>query len=125
MNFKEAAKESLILSRLHKDRESAETNEVAAASAKDGVTVEDFDLVQRDDGVTYGVFTFAEMPGKYYQTGIVGTKLIMTWASMFNDDVNVAADAYKKDKEKVRLRFKEEKCKGDKSKNVTTIEVLG
>lgn len=121
-NFKAVAEESLILSRLHKGREKLDTADVV--KYKDGLTVSDFDLVQRDDGVVYPVFTFDELPNKYYQSGVVGTKIVMAWAEMYNDDVNAAAAAYQKEKDKVKLVFAEEKCKGDKSKNVTAIKVV-
>lgn len=121
-NFRQAAEDSLTLSRLHKNRNKIDTADVV--KYKDGLTVEDFDLIQRDDGAVYPVFTFEELPDVYYQSGIVGTKIVMAWAEMYNDDVLAAASAYKKDKEKVRLIFAEEKCKNDKSKNVTTIKVV-
>lgn len=122
--FKQTAQESMILSRLHKDKESADTALVASKSKQSGLTVEDFDMVQRDDGVSYAVFTFKELPGYYYNTGIVGTKLVMAWTDMVGGDVEDAADAYKKEDDPIKLRFKEEKCKTDKTKNVTTVEVL-
>lgn len=121
-SFKQAAEESLILSRLHKGREKVKTEEVLKHT--DGLTVEDFDLVTQNDGTQYSVFTFKELPGKYYQSGVVGTKMVMSWANMYNDDVDAAAAAYQKEKEKVKLRFKEEKVKSDEKKSVTTIEVL-
>lgn len=120
-NFKQAAQDSLTLSRLHKGREKISTADV---TKHESLTVEDFDMVYQSNGTQYPVFTFAELPGKYYQTGIVGTKLVMAWAEMYNDDVDAAAAAYQKEKDKVKLRFKEGKCVTDQTKNVTTIEIL-
>lgn len=123
--FKNVAEDSLVLSKLHKGRDQMTTQEAASC---DSLTVAEFDIAVGEN-MRYGVMVFEEYPDKYYNTGLVGTKLIDSWAHMYGDDVIEANAAYAREVKAdhgnaVRLAFTEEKCKTDKSKNVTTIKVV-
>ena len=120
-NFKQIAEQSMTLSRLHNGRDKVETSEIVDKP----LTVEDFDLVVRDDGVQYAVLTFKELPGAYYNGGLIITKMVVAWVSEYDGNVDDAAADYAKakDNERVKIQLAETKA-ASSNHNLTTVKLL-
>lgn len=117
--FKQIAEESLTLSRLHKGREKLETEDVVDMP----LTIEDFDMVYTE-AATYAVVTFVEHPKKFYNCGLILTKMVQAWIDSY-DELETAVAEYEKldDDDKVRVQLTEGKAASSKN-NLTMVEIL-
>ena len=116
--FRQAAKDSMSMSRLHEGREKVETEDILGQP----LTISDFDLACMTDGTVFGVFTFEELDGKYYNGGLILTKMVSTWVEMYGT-LDDAVAAYQSEKEKVVIQLTLGKTK-DKSKSLVSVEIM-
>ncbi len=119
INFRSIAEESMTLSRLHNGREKLETSDVVGKP----LTIEEFDTAVSNDGKVFAVFTFKEMPKKYYNGGLILTKMVNAWAAEFDGDVELANQEYINSKESVVIKLKEAKAASSKN-NITLVELV-
>ena len=118
-DFRKAALESTLLSKLQNDREKISTHDLIQRFP-DGITVNAFDFASID-GKAFAVVTFNEDDSLYYNGGTVLSKMCVAWAAGFGGDPDSASVALAK-AGGVKLKFAEEKTKG--GNNVTTIAVV-
>lgn len=116
MNLREMAKKVTTLSELMSDREKIETSEVVK-KYPEGVHVEAIDVVETSEA-RYSVAVFNECPERFYNGGLVLTKIADAWLSEYTiEEVNAELK-----KNPVKMRFSESKTKGNN--NITVIDVL-
>jgi hypothetical protein len=118
-DFRKAAFESTLLSKLQNDREKISTHDLIQRFP-DGITVKAFDFATID-GKAFAVVIFNEDDSLYYNGGTILSKMCMAWAAGFGGDPDSASVALSK-AGGVKLKFAEEKTKG--GNNVTTITVV-
>lgn len=118
-DFRKAALESTLLSKLQNDREKISTHDLIQRFP-DGITVNAFDFATIN-GKVFAIVTFNEDDSLYYNGGAVLSKMCVAWASGFGSDPDSASAALAK-AGGVKLKFAEEKTKG--GNNVTTIAVV-
>lgn len=118
-NFRKAALESTMLSKLQNDREKISTHDLIQ-QFPDGITVNAFDFATVDDK-SFAVVTFKEDDTKYYNGGTVLSKMCVAWAAGFAGDPEAASTALA-NAGGVKLKFTESKTKN--GNNVTTITVV-
>ena len=128
-NFKQAAQESTLLSKIMSNRTKLETEEILDQP----LTVIGFDFapkfdqqgnpVVNDNGEidTFAVVIFKELPERYYCCGTVFSKVCHNWAEGFSGDADAASSALEK-AGGVLVRFSTGKTK--KGQNLTTVEIL-
>jgi hypothetical protein len=102
-NFKKTAEKMTVLSELMTGREQIKTKDIIKKYA-DGVTITDFDFAVLDDKA-FVVLTFAEDNTKYYNGGLVATKIFQRIVDDFDGDILTARDEYAKADEKLHLVF--------------------
>lgn len=116
--FSQLAKDSLTLSDLHNGRTQIDTDDIIGEE----LTVVDFDLIQTDDA-TYATFVFAEHEDRYYNGGLILTKMVNAFVGEFGG-VEAARDAYATgDNGVLRIRLSAGKSAKTKN-NLTLVEVL-
>lgn len=116
--FGSLAKDSLTLSELHNGREQIDTDDILGEE----LTVVDFDLIETSDA-TYATFVFDEYPDRYYNGGLILTKMVNTFIEEFGG-LDKARDAYASGENGV-LRIMLSAGKSAKTKNnLTLVEVL-
>lgn len=118
INFRSVAEESMVLSRLHNGNEKVETDDILDKV----LTINDFDIAV-SDSATYAVFTFDEMPGRFYNGGLILTKMVMAWIDGA-DGIDAAVEEYQKLKEKDRVKIRLKAGKAASSKNNLTLVEL-
>lgn len=117
MDLRGIAKSVTTLSVLMESREKIETSDLVK-NFPDGVHVNACDVVETSDA-RYSVVTFNEDKGKYYNGGLVLTKIVDAWLQVGSlDDINKDLG-----KNPVKMRFSEGKTKTG-GKNVTIIDIL-
>lgn len=116
-NFRQSAIKETTLSDLMTNREQLTTDEVAGRT----LTVDEFDIVTLQ-GKAYAIVVFKEYPDRYYNGGMVLTKICMNWVSDFDGDVEATSDALHK-AGGVQFRFITGKTK-DGKRNLTSVEVV-
>lgn len=117
--FRQAALDSMSMSRLHEGREKLETEDIVGKP----LTIEDFDIAVMGDGTAFAVFTFTEQSGKYYNGGLVLTKMVQAWCDMYGS-LESAVEAYKNEVDKVTIQLTMGKVKSDKTKSLVTVDIL-
>ncbi len=92
--FTQAAKDALGGSRIMKDRVKISTDDIIA-KYPNGVTIDEFDLIQKADGSAYPVFAFRENPTCYFNGGALAKKIVDEWIKMYDGDIDTACDDLK------------------------------
>lgn len=119
-DFKKIAVDELSLSPLMAGREQIKTDELVGKE----VTIVAFDFATiTDEGEekTFPVLLLKELPEKYYNGGVLLSKLCQAWASEYDGDVEAASADLEKSGG-VKLRFKATKTKS--GRNLTSVEVV-
>lgn len=117
MDLRQIAKKVTTLSALMEGRDKIETSDMVK-KYPDGVHVTACDLVETSDA-RYSVITFKEDTTKYYNGGLVLTKIVDAWQTVGTlDEINASLS-----KNPVKMKFSEGKTKTG-GKNVTVIDVL-
>ena len=117
LDLRGIAKSVTTLSILMENREKIETSELVK-KYPDGVHVKGCDVVETSDA-RYSVVIFAEDEGKYYNGGLVLTKIVDAWLQ-FDTLEGINKELVK---DPVKMKFSEGKTKTG-GKNVTIIDVL-
>lgn len=116
--FASLAKDSLTLSELHNGREQIDTDDIIGEE----LTVVDFDLIVTSDA-TYATFIFDEHNDKYYNGGLILTKMVNSFVEQFGS-IDEAREAYASgDNGVLRIRLTAGKSAKTKN-NLTLVEVL-
>ena len=116
-NFRESAIKEITLSDLMVGREQLTTEDIAGKV----LTVSDFDIADMN-GNHYAVVIFKEYPDRYYNAGMILTKICMNWIDDFDGDITATSEALKQSGG-VALKFVVGKTK-DGKRNLTTVEVV-
>lgn len=128
-NFKQAAQESTLLSKIMSNRTKLETSEILDTP----LTVVGFDFAPKFDQQgnriadengemdTFAVIVFDEYPDRYYCAGAVFTKVCKNWVAGFSGDADAASSALAK-AGGVKVKFTESRTK--KGNNLTSVEIL-
>ena len=116
-NFKESAIKETTLSELMTDRTQLTTEDIAGKI----LTVVDFDIIAIN-GKQYAIVIFKEHPDRYYNGGMVLTKIVLNWIDDFDGDIIAAATALA-NAGGVQFKFNVGKTK-DGKRNLTTVEVV-
>ena len=117
MDLRGIAKSLTVLSPLMENHEKIETSELVK-NFPDGVHVNACDIVETSEA-RYSVVLFNEDAGKYYNGGLVLTKIVDAWLQVGTlEEINNELS-----KKPVKMRFSEGKTKSG-GKNVTIIDVL-
>ena len=127
--FKKAAQDATVLCQLMSGREKLETDDVVGKT----LTITAFDFAPKfdknggpiiDDATglveTYGVITFKEMPDKYYNCGVVFSKVCRAWMSGYESAGDASADLAAEGG--VKVEFKMSKTKA--GNNLVTCEIV-
>lgn len=118
--FRKIAQEELSLSPLMTGREQIKTEDLVGKT----VTVTDFDfatITDKGEAKTFPVMLLKEYPDKYYNGGILLSKLCKAWADEFDGDVEQASSELAA-AGGVQLRFRATRTKS--GNNLTAIDVL-
>ena len=116
-NFRESAIKETTLSDLMLGREQLTTDDIAGKV----LTVENFDIIAMG-GKQYAIVIFKEYPDRYYNGGMVLTKICMNWIDDFDGDILATSEALKQSGG-VAFKFNTGKTK-DGKRNLTTVEVV-
>lgn len=117
LDLRNVAKNVTVLSVLMEGREKIETGDLVK-QYPDGISVCGVDIVETSD-VRYSTVIFAEDTGKFYNGGMVLTKIVDAWLGCGTlDEINVELQ-----KNPVKMKLSESKTKKG-NKNVTIIDVL-
>lgn len=127
--FKKAAQDSTVLCQLMSGREKLETDDVVGKK----LTVIAFDFAPKfdknggpiiDDSTgeaeTYGVLAFKELPDKYYNCGVVFTKVCKAWMSGYTTAEEASADLEAAGG--VEVKFSLSKTKS--GNNIVTVDIV-
>lgn len=117
LNLRDAAKKVTTLSELMSNREKIETQDLVKLYP-DGVHVVACDLVETSDA-RYAVVVFQEDGSKYYNGGLILTKIVDAWLALGD----MEAINKQLEKEPVKMKFSEGKTKSG-GKSVTIIDIL-
>ena len=128
--FKKVAQDSTALCLLQSGREKIETEEVAGQE----LTITAFDFAPKFDDnnkpivnpetgevETYGVITFKELPDRYYNCGVVFSKVCRAWMAGYETAAEASADLEAEGG--VRVRFTKGKTKKT-NRDVVTVEII-
>jgi len=102
-NFKKTAEKMTTLSELMTGREQIKTKDIVR-EYPDGVTITDFDFAVLNDKA-FVVMTFAEDSKRYYNGGLVASKIFQRIVDDFDGDVMAARDEYAQCEDKIHLAF--------------------
>ena len=116
-NFKASAIKETTLSDLMVGRTQLTTEDIVGET----LTVEEFDIIAMN-GKQYAIVVFKEYPDRYYNGGMVLTKICLNWIDDFDGDIIATSEALKKSGG-VTFKFNTGKTK-DGKRNLTTIEVV-
>lgn len=127
--FKKVAQDATVLCQLMSGREKLDTDDVVGEE----LTVIAFDFAPKfdknggpiiDDSTglveTYGVLVFKEHPDKYYNCGIVFTKVCRAWMEGYDTPEEASADLEAAGG--VRVQFVMSKTRG--GNNLVTVEII-
>ena len=127
--FKKIAQDSTVLCKLQSGRTKLDTEDVLGKT----LTITAFDFAPKfdkngaliiDDSTgeveTYGVLVFAEMPDKYYNVGVVFTKVCHAWMAGYETPEEASVDLEAEGG--VQVEFIMGKTKG--GKNLVTVEIV-
>lgn len=117
LDLRAIAQKTTTLSELMEGRECIKTPDLIKAYP-DGVHINACDLVETNDA-RYCTVTFTEDATKYYNGGMVLTKITDAWIAAAENIENVNKEL---SKNPVKMKFSEKKTKGNN--NITIIEVL-
>ena len=84
-NFKQSAEKITTISKLMEGRTKAKTREIID-KFPDGITITGFDLVNGAKG-QYPVLIFKEDDTKFFNGGLVFTKIVNEWLSAYDGDI--------------------------------------
>lgn len=128
-NFKKIAQDSTVLCKLQSGRTKLDTEDVVGKT----LTIVAFDFAPKFDknggpiiddttgeAETYGVLVFAEMPDKYYNVGIVFTKVCHAWMVGYDTPEEASADLEAEGG--VQVAFTMGKTKG--GNNLVNVEII-
>ena len=116
-NFRASAIKETTLSYLMICREQLTTEDIAGKV----LTVSNFDIIAMN-GKQYAIVIFKEYPDRYYNGGMVLTKIVLNWLDDFDGDI-IAAAAALESAGGVQFKFNVGKTK-DGKRNLTTVEVV-
>lgn len=128
-NFRKIAQDSTVLCKLQSGRTKLETNDVegkvftinafdfAPKFDKSGAKIVDETTGEID---TYAVLTFAELPDKYYNAGVVFTKICRAWMEGYTTPEEASADLAAEGG--VQVRFVMSKTKA--GNNLVNVEII-
>lgn len=127
--FKKSAQDATVLCQLMSGRTKLETDDVTGKK----LTVTAFDFAPKfdkngapiiDDGSgeveTYAVITFKELPDKYYNCGVVFSKVCRAWMDGYDTAEEASADLEASGG--VEVRFVMSKTKA--GNNIVTVEIV-
>lgn len=127
-NFRKIAKIQTLASPLYEGRKQLETEEIIG----EVLTIDEFSKAFiTEDGMIkeYGVLTFKEQPGYFYNTGLSFSNIIDAWIAGFGDEsvdiydrIEMSNEAYRESGDEIRVKFSETKTKG--GNNFTKVEIL-
>lgn len=84
--------------------------------------ITDFDMLSIADEPPFGVITVAEDDTAFIFCGVVLTNIISAWIKIFNGDITLCREEYKKTEP---LAIRVEKVKTKNNRTVTKITVIG
>lgn len=116
-NFRASAIKETTLSDLMVGKTQLTTEDIAGKV----LTVSNFDIIAMN-GKQYAIVIFKEYPDRYYNGGMVLTKICMNWIDDFDGDIIAAAMALY-NAGGVAFKFNTGKTK-DGKRNLTTVEVV-
>ena len=117
LNLKQVAKNVTTLSELMEGREKIDTSELVK-KYPDGISVNAVDIIETSDA-RYCTVTFKEDEKKFYNGGLVMTKIVDAWLQAGTlEEVNAELA-----KDPVKMKLSEGKTKSG-NKNVTIIDIL-
>lgn len=127
-DFRKIAQNQTSASPLHAGREQLDTNEVIG----DVLTIEEFSkafITEKGVVKDFGVVTFKERPGYYYNTGTAFSNIIDAWIAGFGefdddiwDRIDEANAAYQASGDEIKVRFTETRTKT--GNNFTKVDIL-
>lgn len=116
-NFRASAIKETTLSDLMVGRTQLTTDDIVGET----LTVEEFDIIAMN-GKQYAIVVFKEYPDRYYNGGMVLTKIVLNWIADFDGDIIATSEALQKSGG-VQFKFNVGKTK-DGKRNLTTVEVV-
>ena len=116
-NFRASAIKETTLSDLMVGREQLTTEDIAGKV----LTVSNFDIIATN-GKQYALVIFKEHPDRYYNGGMVLTKIVLNWIDDFDGDIAATSEALA-NSGGVQFRFTAGKTK-DGKRNLTSVEVI-
>lgn len=117
-SFKTIAMESMTLSDLQNGREPLKTSDITGQA----LTILDFDMIYASEA-KYCCLIFNEAPDKYYNGGLILTKMVESWIDEYGGDFEEAREAYANSDDKVVISLTETKTKKGNN-NLVTVEIL-
>lgn len=116
--FTEIAKHVMGGSPVMQGRNKMTTEQVIEAYPS-GVTIIEFDLIQKADGDTYPVFAFKEDEGSFFNGGTMASKVVNEWIDEYDGNIDRCnADLKAAGGAKFRLG----KAKTKTGKSITTFD---
>ena len=127
-DFRKIAQTQTSASPLHAGREKLDTEKIIGET----LTIEEFSkafITEKGEVKEFGVVTFREYPGYYYNTGVSFSGIIDAWISGFGDEdddiwdrINESNAAYQASGDDIRVRFTETRTKG--GNNFTKVDIF-